>query len=144
MNRSLLACALMLTASAGVAFSATQPESEWWPDNWLNTARADRARHRLRRSTPSIDGTLKLTAQLYPLADGVDRDVTLQTRPENGRATSWTTRSRGQPSTRPRTAGPRPNDKRWLAHFRVDGLGSTRAITTTASSLPAARRPSRA
>jgi len=60
------------------------------------------------------DNVLKMTAQLYPLAEGVDRRVTLEVRQED----QWKEISRTTVSEQP-YGHPQQNVKRWTAHFRV-------------------------
>ena len=86
--------------------------------------------------------TLKLTAQLYPLADGVDRDVVLSVRPQKVWNAEW--REVGRVQVDETDYGwPQEGVKRWLAHFRVDGWDMTRDFDYR-SRPRAARRPSRA
>jgi len=67
------------------------------------------------------ENTLKLTAQLYPLEDGVDRTVKLQTR-QNGQ---WQDIGKTQVSEAPMGA-PQENIKRWTANFRVNNWDDTK------------------
>jgi len=68
------------------------------------------------------DATLKLTAQLYPLADGVDRDVSLAVRQrgerDDGAPFLWREVARVPVDETP-YGWPQAETKRWLAHFRV-------------------------
>jgi len=69
-------------------------------------------------------GTLKLTAQLYPLAEGVSREAHLEVRPKGGggawdRVASVTVDERSY-------GAPQADVKRWLAHFRVEGWDQSR------------------
>lgn len=68
------------------------------------------------------DGVLKMTAQLYPLADGVDRTVTLQVR-ENDQ---WVDVAAVPVSEEP-YGHPQPEIKRWTAHFRVEPWDTSRS-----------------
>ncbi|MEM0983586.1 MAG: hypothetical protein AAGI17_06530 [Planctomycetota bacterium] len=69
------------------------------------------------------DGVLKMTAQLYPLAEGVDRTVMLEVRPSG--SGSW--RTVGEVEVDESSYGwPQENRKRWLAHFRVEDWDQTR------------------
>ncbi len=61
------------------------------------------------------DGTMKMTAQLYPLADGVDRAVTLQV----DRDGQWRNLQTTQVSEES-YGHPQADKRRWTAHFRVD------------------------
>jgi hypothetical protein len=63
-------------------------------------------------------GTLKLTAQLYPLADGVGRDTFLEVRSNEGEP--WRRVASAVVDETP-YGWPQADRKRWLAHFRVDG-----------------------
>ena len=67
------------------------------------------------------DQVLKLTAQLYPLADGVDRAVTLQVR----KGGEWADVAATKVSEAP-YGDPQADIKRWTAHFRVDDWDMTR------------------
>jgi len=61
------------------------------------------------------EGTLKMTVQLYPLKDGVAREVKLQVREKD----DWQDVATTQVSEKP--YGPPQQDiKRWTAHFRVE------------------------
>lgn len=72
--------------------------------------------------------TLKLTAQLYPLADGVERDVLLSVRTKaegGGGDEPW--REVARVAVDETLYGrPQPKVKRWLAHFRVEEWDPTR------------------
>ncbi|MBD3274871.1 MAG: hypothetical protein GF372_06140, partial [Candidatus Marinimicrobia bacterium] len=61
------------------------------------------------------DGVLKLTAQLYPLDDGVDRVVELQIR--EGR--QWNTIAATKVSEKP-YGDPQQDKLQWTAHFRLE------------------------
>ncbi len=67
------------------------------------------------------DNTLKMTAQLYPLGDGVDRVVKLQIKKDEGwetiEATVVSEESYGWPQE---------DKKQWTAHFRVENWNSSR------------------
>lgn len=66
------------------------------------------------------NGTLKMTAQLYPLAEGVDRMVRLQVEKEGG----W--KDVAQTKVSEASYGfPQENLKRWTAHFRVNDWDDT-------------------
>lgn len=65
-------------------------------------------------------GILKMTAQLYPLADGVDRTVTLQIR----KGDQWKEIAKTTVSEEP-YGYPQENIKRWTAHFRVENWDMT-------------------
>jgi len=67
------------------------------------------------------DGVLKMTAQLYPLADGVDRAVKLQVQ----RAGAWHDIA-STPVSEVAYGWPQGALKRWTAQFRVEGWDSTR------------------
>lgn len=70
-------------------------------------------------------GTLKLTAQLYPLADGVEREVVLAVRPRGDADAKWEDVGRVAVDETP-YGHPQTGTKRWLAHFRVAGWDATR------------------
>ena len=67
-------------------------------------------------------GTLKMTAQLYPLADGVDRTVKLQIEKDG----AWTDVAKTKVSEEPMGL-PQAGLKRWTAHFRVDDWDQSRS-----------------
>lgn len=121
MTRPLTACALALFTSAGHCTAHGQPDPAWWPNNWLDTAAP--VEHAVAFALYTVHGgTLKLTAQLYPLADGVERAVELRVRPVSERANDgpWRIIAR-TPVDETSYGWPDESDKRWLAHFRVDG-----------------------
>jgi hypothetical protein len=66
------------------------------------------------------DSTLKMTAQLYPLADDVERVVKLQIKKEEG----WKTIAATVVSEEP-YGWPQEDEKRWTAHFRVEHWDSS-------------------
>ena len=61
------------------------------------------------------DSVLKMTAQLYPLADGIDRTVILQI----GHDGSWRDIARTKVSEEP-YGWPQKNIKRWKAQLRIE------------------------
>lgn len=67
------------------------------------------------------DGVLKLTAQLYPLADGVDRAVVLQI----NQGGQWQEIARTRVSEESYGA-PQQDIQRWTAHFRVENWDMSR------------------
>ena len=67
------------------------------------------------------NNVLKLTAQLYPLADGVDRTVKLQIQREG----QWVDVAQTKVSEEP-YGFPQEDIKRWTAHFRVENWDMTR------------------
>jgi hypothetical protein len=67
------------------------------------------------------DGTLKMTAQLYPLAEGVDRAVKLQIE-RNG---AWRDIAETTVSEQP-YGFPQQDIRRWTAHFRVEDWDHSR------------------
>jgi hypothetical protein len=70
------------------------------------------------------DGVLKMTAQLYPLADGIDRAVKLQIRDDG----AWRDIAEAKVSEQP-YGWPQEDIKRWTAHFRVR-IGSSPPAAT--------------
>ncbi|HKJ66993.1 MAG TPA: hypothetical protein VKA68_03485, partial [bacterium] len=66
------------------------------------------------------NGTMKMTAQLYPLDDGVDRVVQLQIR-EGG---NWKTIAATTVNEEP-YGFPQEDKKRWTAHFRINNWDSS-------------------
>ncbi len=67
------------------------------------------------------DAVLKMTAQLYPLADGVGRDVVLKVQRDGG----WREVSRVVVDETP-IGGPQADLSRWGARFRVEGWDASR------------------
>ena len=74
--RALATCLLSLTLSPAAA-----GQGAFWPKDWKDTAAPVEQSVAFALYTTHAE-TLKLTAQLYPLADGVDRDVVLWVRPQ--------------------------------------------------------------
>ncbi|MFK7742301.1 MAG: alkaline phosphatase D family protein [Planctomycetota bacterium] len=134
---SLAACIFSSVAPLQAAASAPQdPTAEaasapkaFEPTNWLDTAAPVDQCIAFALYTVQA-GTLKMTAQLYPLADGVEREVLLFVRPRAGGAqadgaSEW--RSVASVAVDETLYGhPQKNVKRWLAHFRVAGWDSAR------------------
>ncbi|MEC8650943.1 MAG: hypothetical protein VXY92_00150, partial [Planctomycetota bacterium] len=81
--RALATCLLSLTLS-----SAAAGQGAFWPKDWKDTAAPVEQSVAFALYTTHAE-TLKLTAQLYPLADGVDRDVVLSVRPHEARDAAW-------------------------------------------------------
>ena len=69
------------------------------------------------------DSTLKMTVQLYPLKDGVDRVVKLQIRNGN----QWKTMAATLVSEAS-YGWPQEDKKRWTAHFRLEKLGPQQGL----------------
>lgn len=111
--------AVVLCSSAGSAL----PADAWEPAVWTDTA-APTAQCIAFALYTTHEGTLKLTAQLYALADGVDREVALLVRPAGGEG-EWREVGRVVVDETP-YGWPAENSKRWLAHFRVDGWDMSR------------------
>jgi hypothetical protein len=117
MKRFLVTFACALTTAPGLAQPAADAEPGWQPKGWLDTNAP--AEHCIAFALYTVhDGTLKMTAQLYPLADGVDRTVELRVRPA-GEDGPWRAIARTTVDETP-YGWPDENDKRWLAHFRVE------------------------
>lgn len=96
---------------------ARAQEPETWPIN-LNVPKE----HAIAFALYTVhDGTLKLTAQLYPLADGVDREVRLQVR----EADAWHDIAQTTVSEKP-YGFPQEDIKQWIAHFRVEPWDASR------------------
>ncbi|MEM7756206.1 MAG: hypothetical protein AAF297_11285 [Planctomycetota bacterium] len=123
MNGFACTAAVLIGLLCGAAaVSAQAPEdagrsSAWWPERWSDTAAP------LDQSVAfclytTHEGTLKLTAQLYPLPDGVDRAVVLEARRVG--SADWAEVSRVDVDET-LYGWPQETTKRWLAHFRVDG-----------------------
>jgi len=68
------------------------------------------------------EGTLKLTAQLYPLAPEIDRRATLEVETDAG----WREVASDRVSEEP-YGWPQEDVGRWTVHFRVEGWDDTRA-----------------
>ena len=62
------------------------------------------------------NGTLKMTAQLYPLDEDTDRTVRLQVKSRN----NWQTVAKSDVSEEPYGSPQDQHIKRWTAHFRVE------------------------
>ena len=117
--RALATCLLSLTLSPAAA-----GQGAFWPKDWKDTAAPVEQSVAFALYTTHAE-TLKLTAQLYPLADGVDRDVVLWVRPQAAAPAEW--REVGRVKVDETDYGwPQEGVKRWLAHFRVDGWDMTR------------------
>jgi hypothetical protein len=117
---------VLLVNAAGAAASSGAGDAErgWWPEDWLDTAAPVEESVAFALYT-AHEGTLKLTAQLYPLPDGVDRTVRLLVRPTGADESAW--REAGSVAVDETSYGwPDEGDKRWLAHFRVDGWDQSR------------------
>jgi len=125
MLRSVTVTGLLACVSAGITPAQGQPDvwsAAWQPQKWTDTdAPLDQSIAFALYTTH--EGTLKLTAQLYPLADGVDRDVVLMARPRG--SSSWREVGR-TPVDETFYGAPQADVKRWLAHFRVDDWDMTR------------------
>ena len=63
-------------------------------------------------------GVLKLTAQLYPLPDGVSREMEMMVRARGD--SDWRSAGRTRVDDSP-YGSPQADTKRWLAHFRIAG-----------------------
>lgn len=95
----------------------TRAQQAFVPADWLDThAPAAQCIAFVLYTTHA--GTLKLTAQLYPLADDVPRDVTLSVRSRGDAAAAWREVARAAVDETP-YGHPQAGAKRWLAHFRV-------------------------
>lgn len=67
------------------------------------------------------NNTLKMTAQLYPLEEGIDREVILHVRDGDG----WREAARSRVSEES-YGDPQAEQKRWTAHFRIPGWDMSR------------------
>jgi hypothetical protein len=112
---------------ASLSLSPVLAQQPFAPADWLDTNAPTESCIAFALYTVHA-GTLKLTAQLYPLADGVDRDVVLSLRPRMANATgdaAW--REVARVVVDETLYGhPQADTKRWLAHFRVDGFDGSR------------------
>ena len=115
-----------LTAIGGLASHASGMQADGWtPADWKDTgAPADECIAFALYT--AHDRTLKLTAQLYPLDEGVEREVILSVRaPESGDPWREVARVMVDETL---YGWPAETTKRWLAHFRVDGWDTTRSF----------------
>lgn len=118
----ILAMAIGAATCAAPAL-ATDPETTaWQPTDWTDINAPTEQCIAFALYT-THNGTLKLTAQLYPLADGVSREATLLVR-EPGEPV-WRTVARTVVDDTSYGA-PAEDRRRWLASFRVDAWDMTR------------------
>jgi beta-glucanase (GH16 family) len=122
--RAALAATLLLAfATTPLAYAQpTPPHAHEAPREWDDTARAPEDAIGFVLYT-THRGTLKLTAQLYPLADGVSRDAFLEVRSPGEHR--WRRIARTTVDETP-YGWPQADRKRWLAHFRIDGWDDAR------------------
>lgn len=116
--RRLGFCLALLVVFA--SFSSLQAQEKTWPVR-LDSVQEEDAIAFCLYTTHA--GVLKMTAQLYPLARGVDRMVTLQAR-ENDR---WVDLAAKQVSEE-FYGDPQGEIRRWTAHFRVAPWDMTRDV----------------
>ncbi|MBM4000125.1 MAG: hypothetical protein FJ297_11415 [Planctomycetes bacterium] len=95
-----------------------QPSPRTWPIDLANVPSRDAIAFCLYTTHADV---LKLTAQLYPLADGVDREVRLQVHTDDG----WIDVARTPVSEAP-YGFPQQELRRWTAHFRVQPWDTSR------------------
>ena len=115
----------VLRAISGLLLlTAASAQQTFWPEDWKDTAAPLEQSVAFALYTTHAD-TLKLTAQLYPLPDGVDRDVVLSVRPQKTWNAEWREVARVKVDETD-YGWPQEGVKRWLAHFRVDGWDMTR------------------
>ena len=107
----------MVVALTLAAFAIPARAQKTWPVN-LNVPKEKAIAFALYTVH---DGTLKMTAQLYPLQEGVDRTVILQVREGDG----WRDAARTTVSEEP-YGYPQQDIKRWTAHFRVENWDGSR------------------
>lgn len=113
-KKSLLIISLVLIFSWSVF--AQKPIG----DNWLKIANVPPKDAICFALYTVSDNTLKMTAQLYPLADDVDRVVKLQIKKDEG----WVTIA-AMVVSEESYGWPQEDEKRWTAHFRVEHWDSS-------------------
>ncbi|MFW6114265.1 MAG: metallophosphoesterase family protein [bacterium] len=101
---------------AALSVNAQQPVG----DNWLKTDVPAEDAICFALYTVNND-TLKMTAQLYPLADDIERVVKLQIMKDDDWKTIATTAV-----SEDSYGGPQKDKKQWTAHFRVEEWNSRR------------------
>lgn len=121
MATSLLRHAALAASSLLASLTA---QDAFVPKDWLDTAAPAEQCIAFALYTTHA-GTLKMTAQLYPLADGVDRNVTLSVRPRGADGAVWRKVAETAVDETP-YGWPQEGIARWLAHLRVDGWDMTR------------------
>jgi hypothetical protein len=114
-KKSLSIISLILVFSLSV--SAQKPVGE----NWLNIDNIPTEDAICFALYTVNNNTLKMTAQLYPLADGIDRVVKLQIRKNDG----WQTIAASVVSEES-YGWPQEDKKQWTAHFRVENWDHSR------------------
>ncbi len=107
-----------------IGIAPLSAQQTFWPEDWTDTAAPVEQSVAFALYTTHA-GTLKMTAQLYPLADGIDREVALSVRPRGAADAPWREVARVQVDETP-YGWPQADVGRWLAHFRVDGWDMTR------------------
>ncbi len=117
--------ALVLRVVSGLLLlTAASAQEAFWPSDWKDTSAPLEQSVAFALYTAHA-GTLKMTAQLYPLADGVDRDVALSVRPRGAADAPWREVARVRVDETP-YGWPQADVGRWLAHFRVRDWDTTR------------------
>jgi phosphodiesterase/alkaline phosphatase D-like protein len=116
MRTSIVMFILMVALSFQVARG--KPDEPTWPVE-LDNVPAEEAIGFCLYTTHA--GVLKLTAQLYPLADGVERTVVLHVR----EGEDWKEIAKTLVSEEP-YGFPQQDIKRWTAHFRITDWDMTR------------------
>ena len=110
MTRKVFIALLLFIAISNFAIHAQKPVGE----NWLKTDVPVEDAICFALYTVH-DNILKMTAQLYPLDEGVDRVVRLQVRQDG----DWKTIAATTVSEKP-YGWPQEDKKQWTAHFRVE------------------------
>jgi hypothetical protein len=110
MNNKTITTLLVSILVAVLSVNAQKPVGE----NWLKTDVPAEDAICFALYTVS-NKTLKMTAQLYPLADDIDKVVKLQIRTDDG----WQTIAASVVSEES-YGWPQEDKKQWTAHFRID------------------------
>ncbi|HEB52275.1 MAG TPA: hypothetical protein ENI87_03355 [bacterium] len=115
---------LAWSVAAWFGSAGLRAQQAFEPGNWLDTAAPPEQCIAFALYTTHAN-TLKLTAQLYPLGDGVGRSVTLSVRAHGTEGANWRQVGVVQVDETP-YGWPQAGVKRWLAHFRVPDWDMTR------------------
>lgn len=119
-ERPSMRATLLTACLASVLLASVHPLPGAPADDWLDTSVPPEECICFVLYTVH-DGTLKLTAQLYPLADGINRQVELHV--QDGDAWREVAKTRIDESL---YGFPQADVKRWTAHFRVENWDHAR------------------
>ena len=126
--RSLAFSALVLTISVSSSMAPLSAQGRGRSENWPVKIDGIPKERSIAFVVYTLhDSVLKLTAQLYPLADGVDRAVSLEVRADGNADGQWARVG----STRVREdsyGAPQADIKQWTAHFRVENWDASRSM----------------